>query len=106
MIHHIVQFEWKADTTPAQIDAAAEGLRSMRGRIDEVRDVRFGANLVDEAVPYTHLLVVVCDDMDAVRRYVAHPVHREVVATFTRPIIQSRLAADLDVGTLPLPDGY
>ncbi len=105
MIHHIVQFQWKADATAEQIAKAGAGLLAMRGRIPEIRDIRFGPNLVEESVPYTHVLVVVCDDMDAVRRYVAHPMHVETVATCTRPIIQSRLAADLDVGTAPIPDG-
>lgn len=105
MIHHFVQFQWKPEATAEQIAAAGAGLLAMRGRIPEIRDIRFGANLVEEAVPYAHVLVVVCDDMDAVRRYIAHPVHQETVAQFTRPIMQSRLAADLDVGAAPVPDG-
>ncbi len=105
MIHHIVQFQWKPEATAEQVAAVGAGLLAMRGRIPEIRDVRFGPNLVEEAVPYSHVLVVVCDDMAAVRRYIAHPVHQETVAQYTRPIMQSRLAADLDVGPVPVPEG-
>lgn len=103
MIHHIVQFQWKPEATAEQVARAGAGLLAMRGRIPEIRDIRFGPNLVEEQVPYTHVLVVVCDDMAAVRRYVAHPVHVEAVATCTKPIIATRLAADLDVGPAPVP---
>jgi hypothetical protein len=103
VIHHIVQFQWKPDVTAEQIQKAGAGLLAMRGRIDEIRDIRFGPNMVEEQVPYTHVLVVVLDDMAAVRRYAVHPVHVETVATCTRPILATRLAADLDVGSAPVP---
>ena len=106
MIHHIVQFEWKPETTAAQIEAAAAALLNMPAGIPEIRDIRFGPNLVEEQVPYRHVLVVVCDDMDAVRRYIAHPVHKEVVVTHMKPILQSRVAADLDVGSAPVPSAH
>lgn len=105
MIHHIVQFEWRPGTTAEQVATAERGLLGMRGQIAEIRDIRFGPNLVEESVPYTHVLIVVCDDMDAVRRYIAHPVHKQVVAECTRPILASRLAADVEVGAAPIPDG-
>ena len=66
---------------------------------------RFGPNLAPEPQQYTHVLVVVCDDMAAVNRYAAHPVHRDVVANYTTPILATRVAVDLDVGPLPVPDG-
>ena len=106
MIHHIVQFEWKPDATAAQIDAAAAALLAMRSGIPDIRDIRFGPNLVEETVPFRHVLIVVCDDMDALRRYIAHPVHKEVVLTYMKPILQARVAADLDVGPTGVPDGH
>jgi hypothetical protein len=99
MIHHIVLFRFAAHTTADQLRAAGDALRAMRGRIPEIRDLHFGPNLAPEsAIEFSHVLVVVCDDMAAVKRYGEHPLHVETVATWVAPIRSVRVAVDLEVG--------
>lgn len=97
MIHHVVLFRWTATATPQQIAAAGAALLGMKGRIPEVHAVAFGPNLADSRTEYSHALLVVVDDMAAVRRYVDHPHHVEVAKTFLLPIREARLAADFEV---------
>jgi hypothetical protein len=58
--------------------------------------VHFGPNLGPSVKEYSHVLIVTCDDMGAVQRYLDHPVHRNTVAQFIGPIREARLAVDVE----------
>lgn len=96
MILHIVCFRFKPGTPAAAIAAAGEALRGMKGRIPEVRDVRWGPNHAPSSGEYSHVLTVAVDDMAAVSRYLEHPVHVELVQRHIAPIRDARLALDID----------
>jgi hypothetical protein len=96
MIYHFVCFRFKAGTTAAQIDQAGTALLGMMGRIPEIKAIRWGPNFSPAAEEYSHVLTVVLDDMAAVNRYVAHPVHVQVVADAIAPIREARLAIDVE----------
>jgi hypothetical protein len=100
VIHHVVLFRWISSATPDQVAAAGAALAGMKGKIPEVRGVAFGPNLAESRTEYTHALLVVVDDMAAVKRYVDHPHHVEVVKTYLAPIREARLAIDLEVPTI------
>ena len=99
MIHHVVLFRWTPAATPEQVAAAGDALLGMKGRIPEVHNVAFGPNLAESRAEYTHALLVVVDDMAAVKRYVDHPHHLDVAKTYLLPIREARLAIDFDVPT-------
>lgn len=98
MIHHVVLFRFRADAAQADVDGVGGALLAMKGKIPEIRDIAYGPNLGPSAAEYSHLLLVVADDIAAVRRYVDHPVHVETIARFIAPIRDARLAVDLEVG--------
>ena len=98
MIRHVVLFRFRADATAAQVEAAGEALRGMRGRIPEVRAVTWGPNLAPSAAEWPWVLVVTVDDMAAVQRYVDHPVHADIVARLLAPYREARLAVDVETG--------
>ncbi len=97
MIHHVVLFRWTASATPEQVAAAGAALLGMRGRIPEIHSMAFGPNLAESGSEYSHALLVVVDDMAAVKRYVDHPHHVHVARTFLVPIRDARLAVDFEV---------
>ena len=97
MIHHVVLFRWTASATPEQVEAAGAALLGMKGRIPEIHSVAFGPNLAESRTEYTHALLVVVDDMAAVKRYIDHPHHVHVAKTFLLPIREARLAIDFEV---------
>ena len=96
MIQHIVLFKFKPEATPGQVVEAGEALMAMKASIPEVKSVHFGPNLGPSAKEYSHILLIACEDMGAVERYLDHPVHRNTVAQFIAPIRDGRLAADLE----------
>lgn len=96
MIQHIVLFRLKDSATPGQIVAAGDALLAMKGGIPEIKAIHFGPNLGPSVKEYSHLLMVTCEDMGAVQRYLDHPVHRETVDRWIAPIRDARLAADLE----------
>lgn len=96
MIHHVVLFRWIPSATPEQVDAAGAALVGMQGRIPEVHAVTFGPNQAESRTEYSHALLVVVEDMAAVKRYVDHPHHVHVAKTFLAPIREARLAADFE----------
>ncbi len=96
MIQHIVLFRFKPGTPDAAIQAAGEALRGMKGKIPEVRAVRWTRNLAPSAAEYPWVLTVEVDDMAAVDRYTAHPVHQQVVAEYLAPVREARLALDIE----------
>ena len=97
MIHHVVLFRWTAAATPGQVSAAGDALLGMQGKIPEIHSVSFGPNLAESRNEYTHVLLVMVDDMAAVKRYVDHPHHVHVAKTFLLPIREARLAIDFEV---------
>jgi hypothetical protein len=96
VIQHIVLFKIKDSATPGQIVEAGEALLAMKAEIPEIKSIHFGPNLGPSVKEYSHVLILTCEDMGALQRYLDHPIHRNTVAQFIGPIRDGRLAADLE----------
>ena len=80
MITHVVLFKFKPETTEDQIQQLAEGLGALPQLIEEIREFRFGIDVVRSERSYDLGLVSSFDDLDALQRYQVHPEHQKVVA--------------------------
>ena len=80
MITHVVLFKFKSETTAAEIQNLAEGLGGLPQLIDEIREFRFGADVIQSERSYDLGLVSSFEDLDALQRYQVHPEHQLVVA--------------------------
>jgi len=80
MITHLVLFKFKAETTEAEIQQLAEGLGGLPQKIEEIREFRFGKDVIHSERSYDLGLVSSFDDLDALQRYQVHPEHQKVVA--------------------------
>ena len=96
MIQHIVLFKIRDSATPGQIVEAGEALLAMKAGIPEIKSIHFGPNLGPSVKEYSHVLILTCEDMGALQRYLDHPIHRNTVAQFIGPIREARLAADVE----------
>ncbi|HEU5154173.1 MAG TPA: Dabb family protein [Gemmatimonadales bacterium] len=96
MILHLVLLRFKPGTTAQRIAGLAAALLDMKGPIPEILDIRWGANLGPSATEYPHALTVTFDDLDALERYLVHPVHRRVVAEHLEAIREAKLAVDIE----------
>jgi hypothetical protein len=80
MITHVVLFKFKPETTEAQRQQLTEGLGGLPQLIEEIREFRFGADVIHSERSYDLGLVSSFDDLDALQRYQVHPEHQKVVA--------------------------
>lgn len=93
MITHIVFFKFKPETTDSDIQKLAEGLGGLPHVIEEIREFRFGADVIHSERSYDFGLVSSFEDLDAMQRYQVHPEHQKVV-THVKAISASVLAVD------------
>lgn len=93
MITHMVFFKFHPGTTQADVDKLADGLAGLPDVIAEIREFRFGADVIHSERSYDFGLVSSFDDLDALQRYQVHPEHQKVVA-HVKAISSSVLAVD------------
>jgi hypothetical protein len=97
VILHIVAFRFRAGTPESAVARAGDALLALRGRVPEIREIRWGPNFAQLPNDYTHVLTVLLDDMAALERYLGHPAHQELVTGMLSPIREARLALDVEV---------
>ncbi len=95
MITHVVFFKFKPETTESDIQKLTEGFRGLPGAIEEIREFRFGADVIRSERSYDYGLVSSFDDLDAMQRYQVHPQHQKVVA-HVKAISASVVAVDFE----------
>lgn len=78
MITHIVLFKLK-DSSSENIDAAVQVLRNMEGKIDELRHLEVGTDVLHSERSYDISLLTKFDSMEALQAYQIHPVHKLVI---------------------------
>lgn len=78
MITHIVLFKLK-DRSAESIARTAEVLRSMEGKIDVLRHIEVGIDVLHSDRSYDIALTTKFDSMDALKAYQVHPVHQPVI---------------------------
>ncbi|MFC4306001.1 Dabb family protein [Cohnella boryungensis] len=82
MITHIVFFKLK-DRSPESIERTAQVLRDMEGKIDELRHLEVGLDVLHSERSYDIALVTKFDSMDDLQAYQVHPVHKKVIEHMT-----------------------
>ncbi|GAA4967367.1 hypothetical protein GCM10023238_39080 [Streptomyces heliomycini] len=80
MIRHLVLFRLNEGVERATTEGRGGrgGLRSLGGRIPEIRFWECAWNISDRPSPTTSPINSAFEDADALRRYVEHPEHRRV----------------------------
>jgi len=82
MITHIVLFKLK-DRSPESIAKTVQVLRNMEGKIDELRHLEVGTDVLHTDRSYDVALVTKFDSMDALQAYQVHPEHKKVIEHMT-----------------------
>jgi hypothetical protein len=95
MITHVVLFKFKPETTAAEIQHLAETLGELPQTIDEIREFRFGTDVIRSERSYDLGLISSFDDLAALQRYQLHPEHQKVLAQ-VKTIVSSVVAVDFD----------
>jgi hypothetical protein len=98
MLRHVVLLRWKPGTTPAQLESLERALAAMQSHCPTLRAYRYGrdAGLVEGN--FSFAIVADCDDAAGFRAYAANAYHQQVIAEQIRPILESRAAAQFELG--------
>lgn len=79
MITHIVCFKLK-DNSEESVARTAAVLRNMEGKIEELKYIEVGVDVLHSERSYDIVLLTKFESMAALDMYQAHPVHKEVIA--------------------------
>lgn len=93
MITHIVFFKL-AEPTSDKIAAVRDKLLSMQGRIDLLRHLEAGIDLIRSERSYDVALVTKFDSLEDLQAYQVHPYHAGEVVPFMKANCSSIVAVD------------
>ena len=90
LLTHVVvmQFESLDDAGACQ-----KQLLAMEGRIDSLRSIEAGVDILRSERSWDLALITRFDDMAGLKEYAVHPVHKEVLA-FIRPRAKAVVTVD------------
>lgn len=93
MIRHVVLMKF---TDPADAPEAAERLRELAGRIEEIADLHVALDMVGSEVSWDLVLTTRHATLADLEGYQAHPVHQEF-GGWVRPRLAARAVVDSEV---------
>lgn len=91
---HIVMVKLK-DPTPENIDEAVEKIRSMEGKIDVLKSLEVGRDIVRSERSYDLALIAKFEDRAGLEIYNTHPVHQPILA-YLRERMSTATAVDFE----------
>ncbi|MFB9327314.1 Dabb family protein [Paenibacillus aurantiacus] len=83
MITHIVLFKLK-DRSPEAIAQTVQVLKDMEGKIDVLKHIEVGTDIVHSERSYDIGLITRFESMEALGAYQVHPVHQKVIEHITQ----------------------
>jgi len=95
MITHIVLFTLK-ERTPELVEQAKARLLSMEGKVEMLRHLEVGLDLIHSARSADVALVTRFDSLEDLQAYQVHPYHANEVAAYMRSICSGITAADYE----------
>ncbi|GFO68266.1 stress responsive protein [Geomonas limicola] len=95
MITHIVLFKLK-ERTPEAVQAAQTRLLSMQGKVEMLRHLEVGLDLIHSERSADIALVTKFDSLEDLQAYQVHPYHANEVAAYMRSVCSQVTAADYE----------
>ena len=75
---HIALFKWKKGATKEHVDKALDDVRALKTKYKGVIDIMCGENFSKWSEGFTHAVVVLAKDREALQVYRNHPLHKVV----------------------------
>lgn len=95
MVTHIVFFKLQ-DPSAANIAATREKLLSMNGKIDLLRHLEVGIDVIHSERSYDIALVTKFDSLDDLQAYQVHPYHAGEVVPHMKSVCSAVVAVDYE----------
>lgn len=94
MIKHIVLFKLK-DPSVENIEHTASVLRELKGKVEQLRGLEVGIDIVKSARSYDIALIAEFDSLEDLEGYQVHPEHKKVIEHMSR-VRESQVAVDFE----------
>lgn len=94
MLKHIVMYKLK-DTSPETLKKIGETFMSMKGKIDVLKDIKCGADVLRSGRSYDYALECVFESMEDMQVYQTHPLHLPVKA-FMSTVAECSVCVDYE----------
>ncbi|TGU71140.1 Dabb family protein [Geomonas terrae] len=96
MIVHIVLFKLK-EATAENVEKAKERLLSMEGKVEMLRQLEVGVDLIRSERSADVALYTKFDSLEDLQSYQVHPYHANEVAAYMKSVCSSVVAADYEI---------
>ena len=83
-VNHMVWIKFNEGTTPAAIEEHLAGLRSLHDHVPGILELTIGTNFTERARGFTHGMMVLLTDRDALAAYAVHPAHVAVASRLVK----------------------
>ena len=94
MITHIVFFKLK-DNSPEKVEVTANILRDMEGKIEQLKYLEVGVDILHSERSYDIALITKFDSMADLDAYQVHPVHKKVIEHMSQ-VREASVAVDFE----------
>lgn len=95
MIKHIVFFKLKNRSAESMAEAA-DVLRSMDGKIEQVKSLEVGTDILRSERSYDIALTATVETLDDLQAYQTHPVHQKIIK-YINEVKEISLAVDYEI---------
>ena len=95
MVTHIVLFKL-SDPTVENLSATRDKLLSMQGKIDQLRHLEAGIDVIRSERSYDIALVTKFDSLQDLQEYQVHPYHAGEVIPHMKSVCSSIVAVDYE----------
>ena len=95
MVTHIVLFKL-SEPTPGNLSTTRDKLLSMQGKIDQLRHLEAGIDVIRSERSYDLALVTKFDSLQALQEYQVHPYHAGEVVPHMKSVCSSIVAVDYE----------
>ena len=95
MVKHVVMFKLK-DRRKKNVAKVAEKIRSMKGKIEVVKDLEVGTDFMKSERSFDLVLTVQLANKEDLEEYAKHPVHQPVLA-YLKEAADQVIAVDYQV---------
>ena len=92
---HLASFTWKAQTTPADVEAITAALAELATRLSGVESYRCGPDVSRTPVSYDYAVVGVFAGREEFLAYRDHPEHQRILKELIGPNLASRIVVQL-----------
>ena len=100
MIQHVVMWKIKEfaeeKSKEELMEIIQEKLNSLPAKINELRSLTVGSNVVASNAAWDVCLVTTFDSVETLRRYQVHPEH-QLVAAFIGKVVTDRAVVDFEI---------